>query len=90
MTGMMRGSRFNSQCPCCNDDVCDGFRTREKNAWKREAMDELQTIDPYIMVVSPEEWEQLNKAINQPPKASEGLKKLFGLKPHLTIIDEDE
>lgn len=32
----MRGSRFNSQCPCCNDDVCDGFRTREKNAWKKE------------------------------------------------------
>lgn len=50
---------------------------------------ELVTIPPQIFKVSPEEWEQLNKALNEPPKASEGLKKLFGIKPSLTVIDED-
>ncbi len=42
------------------------------------AYDELNTIDPIIFKVSQEEWEQLNKALNEPPKASEGLKRLFG------------
>lgn len=77
MTGMMRGGRFNSQCPCCNDDVCDGFRTREKNEWKKDMEDELNTIDPMIFKVSAEEWDKLNEALNEPPKVSERLRQLF-------------
>ena len=42
------------------------------------AFDELQTIDPIIFKVSQEEWEHLNKALNDPPKVSEGLRRLFG------------
>lgn len=96
MTGMMRGGRYNSQCKCCNDDVCDGFRTREKREWKSEARtmtedelpenasfgvyDELNTIDPMIFKVTQEEWDKLNKALNEPtpPSVAEGLKRLFG------------
>lgn len=49
---------------------------------------ELVTIPPQIFKVSQEDWEQLNKALNEPPKESEGLKRLFGLNPSLTVIDE--
>jgi hypothetical protein len=37
---MMRGGKNNPRCQCCNDDVCDGFRTREKNEWKKEVEEE--------------------------------------------------
>jgi uncharacterized metal-binding protein len=89
MTGMMRGGRFNSQCPCCNDDVCDGFRTREKNEWKKEveeykgqsphliAFDELVTIEPQIFKVSAEEYDKLEKLLAEPPKVNERLKRLL-------------
>ena len=42
------------------------------------AFDELQTINPIIFKVSSEEWEQLNNALNEPPKVSEVLRRLFG------------
>jgi uncharacterized metal-binding protein len=89
MTGMMRGGRFNSQCPCCNDDVCDGFRTREKNEWKKEveeykglgpsfaAFDELSTIEPQIFKVSAEEYDKLEKLLAEPPQVNERLKRLL-------------
>lgn len=41
------------------------------------AFDELQTINPIIFKVSQEEWEQLNKAIDEAPKPSERLRKLL-------------
>ena len=46
------------------------------------AFDELGTIDPIIFKVSQEEWEQLNKAYNDPPdpRIVEHLKRLFGEK----------
>lgn len=42
------------------------------------AIDELNTINPYTFKVSAEEWDKLNDYLNEPPKASEGLKRLFG------------
>ena len=41
--------------------------------------DELNTIDPIIFKVSNEEWEQLNKALNEPPSQTiiDKLKRLF-------------
>ena len=42
------------------------------------AIDELNTIDPIIFKVSSEEWEQLNNALNEPPKVSKELRRLFG------------
>ena len=96
MTSMMRGGKNNPRCRCCNDSECDGFRTREKRVWKSEARemtqdelpnsasfgvyDELNTIDPIIFKVSNEEWEQINKALNEPAPqyVIDGLKRLFG------------
>lgn len=44
------------------------------------AIDELSTIDPMIFRVSQEEWDKINKALDEPtpPHVSEGLKRLFG------------
>ena len=44
------------------------------------AIDELNTINPYTIKVSNEEWEQLNKALNEPAPqyVIDGLKRLFG------------
>lgn len=52
-------------CPNCQNNDC-------------RHINELQTIDPIVFKVSQEEWEQLNKALNEPPKVSEGLRRLFG------------
>jgi hypothetical protein len=41
-------------------------------------LDELNTIDPIIFKVSQQEWEYLNKALNEPPKENRGLRRLFG------------
>lgn len=42
------------------------------------AIDELGTINPYTFKVSQEEWDKINEALNEPPKVSEGLRRLFG------------
>ncbi len=44
------------------------------------AIDEHNTINPYTFKVSQEEWDQLNKAYNDPPdpRIVEGLRRLFG------------
>lgn len=44
------------------------------------AIDEYNTINPYTFKVSAEEWDKLNKALNEPtpPHVSEGLRRLFG------------
>ena len=44
------------------------------------AIDELNTINPYTIKVSNEEWEQINKALNEPapPHVVNGLRRLFG------------
>jgi uncharacterized metal-binding protein len=88
---MMRGGKNNPRCKCCNDDVCDGFRTREKNEWKKEveeykgqsphliAFDELVYNNPQIFKVSPEEYDKLEKLLSEPPKPSERLKRLLSL-----------
>lgn len=46
----------------------------------RGAYDELNTIDPIIFKVSREEWDKINKALNEPapPHVTEGLRRLFG------------
>jgi hypothetical protein len=41
------------------------------------AFDELQTIPPYTIKLTQEQWEQLNEAFGEPPKVSEALKRLF-------------
>lgn len=85
----MRGGKNNPRCQCCNDDTCDGFRTREKNQWKKEAQeglnpsftafDELVYTEPYVIKVSPEEYDKIQKLIDAPPKFSQKLHDLLNL-----------
>lgn len=92
---MMRGGRYNSQCSCCNDDVCDGFRTREKNEWKKEVAEEL-TYDNFINALKQlademEKKQKLNDTIYVNKEEYEYASKYLsesGLKAHLAVYDE--
>lgn len=85
----MRGGKNNPRCQCCNDDTCDGFRTREKNQWKKEAQeglnpsftafDELTTMKPQPIILTKEQWEQLEIAFDAPPEFSQKLHDLLNL-----------
>ena len=54
MGNMMRRGRVNPTCKCCNISDDPGWRTREKNEWKKDVEeDRIKDITPEMICLDP-------------------------------------
>lgn len=77
MGNMMRRGRVNPNCKCCNISDDPGWRTREKNEWKKQLEEEMTDnfgllnnreqifIDAFKEGIRKEERERITKILLQ-------------------------
>lgn len=62
-------------CPNCQAGNCKHLKNQASHF---AAFDELVTIEPQIFKVSAEEYDKLQKLLDEPPKPNERLRRLLG------------